>query len=313
MKLQNIVTYAVLTIVCLMLVVSIICTNFPFLVGADNAYEVLGGSMFPALKEGDYIFNKAVDPSTIDIGDILTVMPGGSVYTHRVFEKREDGFILQGDANEDPDITLIKPSQIIGKLVFVFPYSFFESPYGFIATMWIPAVIIIVKQVHLIIKRRKREGSQTFDTTTFLLAIILVFSLTRLVSPFFLGSGAYFSDSESASVTFQAGIWHVDATVDIDPDTLNLGSQGQWITVYVMIETDYDGVIDVGTVILDDTVPADWGEIQEDGRLMIKFVRTAVIDLIPEDVNEVTLMVSGEFTNGMQFSGWDTISIVNNA
>lgn len=80
-----------------------------------------------------------------------------------------------------------------------------------------------------------------------------------------------------------------------------------------MIETEYEGVINVGTVILDDTVPAEWGEIQLDGCLMVKFVRTAVIDLIPEDVNEVTLMVSGEFTNGMQFSGWDTISIVNNA
>jgi hypothetical protein len=270
--------------------------------------------MFPALKQGDYIFNKAVDPSTIEVGDILTVMPRGTRYTHRVFEKREDGFILQGDANEDPDITLIKPSQITGKLVYVFPYSFFKSPYGFIATMWIPAVIIIVKQIDLIIKRRKREGSQTFDTTTLLLSIILVFSLTRLVAPFFLGTGAYFSaSSESASVTFQAGIWHIDATIDIDPDTLNLGSQGQWITVYVMIETEYEGVINVGTVILDDTVPAEWGEIQLDGCLMVKFVRTAVIDLIPEDVNEVTLMVSGEFTNGMQFSGWDTISIVNNA
>ena len=93
---------------------------------------------------------------------------------------------------------------------------------------------------------------------------------------------------------------------------MNLDSQGQWITVYVLIETEYEGVIDVATVKLDDTIQSDWGEIQEDGRLMIKFVRTAVIDLIPEDVNEGTLMVSGEFTNGMRFSGWDTIRIVNN-
>ena len=312
MKLQKIVTYAVLTAVCLMLVVPIICTNFPFLVGADNSYEVLGGSMFPALKEGDYIFNKAVDPSTIDVGDILTVKPGGFVYTHRIVEKLGDGFILKGDANDSPDPALIDSSQIVGKVVFVFPYSFFKSPYGFIATMWIPAVIIIIKQINLIIKHRKGEGSQTFNTTTFLLAIILVFSLTRLVAPFLLGTGAYFSDSESASGTFQAGIWHVDATIDIDPDTLNLGSQGQWITVYVMIETEYEGIIDISTVILEDTVPADWGEIQEDGRLMIKFVRAAVIDLIPENVDKVTLKVSGIFTDGTSFSGWDTIKIVNN-
>ncbi|GAG95428.1 unnamed protein product, partial [marine sediment metagenome] len=203
-----------------------------------------------------------------------------------------------------------------GKLVYVFPYSFFKSPYGFIATMWIPAVIIIVKQIDLIIKRRKREVSQTFDTTTFLLAIILVFSLTRLVAPFFLGTSAYFSDSESASVTFQAGIWHVDATVDINPDTLNLDSEGQWITVYAYIETEYDeSVLDIGTVILDDAVPADWGEIQ-DGCLMVKFVRADVIAyLISEGYvagDDVPLTVSGVFTNGMEFSGEDTIKVVNN-
>lgn len=317
MKIQKIVTYAVLTIVCLMLTVPIICTNFPFLVGADNSYEVTGGSMFPALKEGDYIFNKAVDPSTIDVGDILTVKPGGIRYTHRVVEKMEDGFILQGDANEGPDLVLIEPSQIVGKLVFVFPYSFVKSPYGFILTLWIPAVIIIVKQIDLIIKRRKREGSQTFDTTTFLLAIILVFSLTRLVAPFFLGTSAYFSDSESASGTFQAGIWHIDATVNIDPDTLNLESQGQWITVYAMIDTEYEGIIDIDTVILDDTVYAEWGEIQLDGCFMVKFDREAVINYLVgmgcEDGDEVTLTVSGSFIDGMQFSGWDTIRVVNNA
>jgi signal peptidase len=286
---------------------------FPALVGADSSYEVLGGSMFPALKQGDFIFNKAVDPSTIEVGDILTVMPGGTRYTHRVFEKMEDGFILKGDANEDPDITLIKPSQIVGKVIFVVPFSFLETPYGFILLLWVPAVIIVGGQIHLIIKRRKREDSQMFNMTTFLLSIILVFSITRIVAPSFLGTSAYFSDSESASGTFQAGIWHIDATIDIDPDTLNLGSQGQWITVYVMIETEYEGVINVGTVILDDTVPAEWGEVQEDSRLMIKFVRTAVIDLIPEGEDKVTLTVSGSFMDGMKFSGWDTIRIVNNS
>ena len=314
MKLRKMVMYAVLTAVCLMLVVPTICNMFPALVGADSSYEVLGGSMFPALKQGDFIFNKAVDPSTIEVGDILTVKPGGSIYTHRVVEKAEGGFILKGDANDTPDIFIIDPSQIVGKVIFVVPFSFLDTPYGFILTLWVPAVIIVGGQIHLIIKRRKGEGSQTFNMTTLLLSIILVLSLTRLVAPYFLGTSAYFSDVESASVTFQAGIWHVDATIDIDPDTLNLGSQGQWITVYAMINTEYEGVIDVGTVILDDTVPAEWGEIQLDGCLMVKFDRTAVIDYLIgmgyEDGDYVPLTVSGSFIDGMKFSGEDTIKIV---
>ena len=318
MKLQKMVTYAVLTVVCLVLIVPTICNMFPFLVGANNSYEVLGGSMFPALKQGDFIFNKAVDPSTINVGDILTVKPGGIIYTHRVVEKVEDGFILQGDANEDPDSALIEPSQIVGKVVFIVPFGFLDTIPGFVLTLWVPAIIIVSWQINLIIKRRKGEGSQMFNMTTFLLAIILVFSLTRIIAPTFLGSSAYFSDVESASAIFRAGIWHIYATVDIDPDTLNLGSQAQWVTIYAMIETEFDeGDIDVDTVKLDNTVQAEWGEVQDDSRLMVKFDREAVIEHLIGmgcvDGDEVTLTVSGSFMDGTQFSGEDTIRIVNNA
>ena len=118
-------------------------------------------------------------------------------------------------------------------------------------------------------------------------------------------------------MTFQAGIWHIAATVNIDPDTLNLGSQGQWITVYAIIDTEYECIIDIDTVILDDTIYAEWGEIQLDGCLMVKFNRTAVIDYLIgmsyKDGEYVTLTVSGSFIDGIQFSGEDIIRVVNNA
>jgi signal peptidase len=177
---------------------------FPFLVGADSSYEVTGGSMFPALKKGDIILNKGVDVSTINVGDVLTVNPGESVYTHRVVEKAEGGFRLKGDANEDPDPVLIEPSDILGKVIFVFPFSFLSTPYGFALTLLTPAVLIIGKQVHLIYKKNE---SSPLDTTTMLLLIIFILSITRIITPYFVGSDAYCSDSESASVNFQAGIW----------------------------------------------------------------------------------------------------------
>lgn len=50
------------------------------------------------------------------------------------------------------------------------------------------------------------------------------------------------------------------------------------------------------------------------GRLMVKFNRTSVIELIISkvygDVEEVTLTVSGEFTDGVRFTGVDTIKVV---
>ena len=32
----------------------------------------------------------------------------------------------------------------------------------------------------------------------------------------------------------------IPATIDFDPDTLNLGSNGKWVTVYIELLTGYD-------------------------------------------------------------------------
>jgi len=78
----------------------------------------------------------------------------------------------------------------------------------------------------------------------------------------------------------------IPATVDIDPDTLNLKSKGRWITAYIELPEGYDvNDINVSTVRLNDTIaaeqhPAEVGDHDEDGipDLMVKFDRRAVID-----------------------------------
>ena len=101
--------------------------------------------------------------------------------------------------------------------------------------------------------------------------------------------------------------------MDIEPDVLNLGSQGEWVTVYALIETEYDeNDIIIDSVMLDGEIKAEWGEVQEDGRLMVKFDRASVIDHLQdyEDGALVTLTVSGRFRDGVQFTGEDTIKVM---
>jgi signal peptidase I len=328
MKLQKMITTAVLTVICLLLIVPTLSYIFPFLIGADSSYTVMSGSMSPALKPGDLLLNKKLDPSTINIGDVLTVKSGESVYTHRVVEKLEGGFRMKGDANEEPDPNLVETSQILGKVVLVFPFSYLHSPIGFTLTLLVPVALIVGKQIHEIYqftrrrnkrerKKWRRKSSQTVDTSTLLFTIIFIFSTTRIMAPHFLGSSGYFSDVESVSGIFQVGVWQIGALVDIDPDTLNLGSNGTWVTVYAYIETKYDEKdINIGTVKLDDAIKAEWGEVQDDGRLMVKFDRMAVIEhLIEEgygDGDEATVTVSGMFMDGTRFTGEDTIRVVDN-
>ena len=325
MKMYSVVKDATLTGICLLLVIPILIYGFPFLVGANGSYTVMSGSMSPALHLGDLVIVKGEDFVYINIGDMVTVESGEFTYTHRVVEKLEgDRVRLKGDANEDPDPNLVESSQIIGKVILVFPFSHLYTPYGFALTLLVPAALIVGKQmytIHQFTKRRnkretmrwRRKSHSALDTSTVLLALILTVSTTRIIAPhFIIGSSSYFSDVEWATGFFQAGIWEVGAAVDIKPDTLNLKSQGEWITVYAYIDTKYDEKdIVVDTVTLDGVIPAEWGEVQEDGRLMVKFDRDSVIAHLEgyKDGAEVILTVSGEFIDGVQFKGTDTIVV----
>jgi len=101
------------------------------------------------------------------------------------------------------------------------------------------------------------------------------------------------------SVTYGIG-----ATVDIHPKTLNLKSNGTWITALIRLPEGYEvSDINVTTVRLE-TVPAAWGSV-EGNKLMVKFDRQTVIDYIwafklyhmgiplPKEGVEVELTITG--------------------
>ena len=109
----------------------------------------------------------------------------------------------------------------------------------------------------------------------------------------------------------------ISATVDIDPDTLNLKSKGKWVTAYIELPDGYDVAdIDASTVLLG-TVPAvidtkydfvtDPNEYitdkDEDGILerMVKFERAAVAAEVAVG-EEVALAITG-VAAGTPFEG----------
>jgi parallel beta-helix repeat protein len=105
------------------------------------------------------------------------------------------------------------------------------------------------------------------------------------------------------------------ATVDIDPDTLNLKSQGKWITASIELPEGYDVAdINVSTMLSNGTVPVDpnaptaIGDYDGDGipDLMVKFNRTAVSNLILSQgimTGNVTLTITGQLHDGTVFKG----------
>lgn len=128
----------------------------------------------------------------------------------------------------------------------------------------------------------------------------------------------------------QAGNWsasvetplivYVTATVDIDPDTLNLKSNGNWVTAYIELPEGHDVAnIDVGTVLLEDTIPAashptDVGDHDGDGipDLMVKFSRADLIAYLKANgltSGDVELTVTG-YVDSVLFEGSDTIRVI---
>ena len=107
----------------------------------------------------------------------------------------------------------------------------------------------------------------------------------------------------------------ISATIDINPDILNLKSKGKWITVYIELPTGYDvGDIDVSAVKLEGTVspepkPTKVGDYDTDGiaDLMVKFDRAAVAATV-EVGEETELVITGE-VEGTPFEGSDIIRV----
>lgn len=107
----------------------------------------------------------------------------------------------------------------------------------------------------------------------------------------------------------------IPAEIDLDPDTLNLNSNGQWITCYIELEDTYDPAdIDGATVKLED-IPAYDGNIivDHDGdgimERMVKFEGAAVQAIVQPP--EATLTVTGQLVTGMSFEGSATIRVID--
>ena len=118
----------------------------------------------------------------------------------------------------------------------------------------------------------------------------------------------------------------LNATVEINPDTVNLGSRGRWVTAYLELPgglavsdidlstiaiTEVDGM-DLATAILREG-PTDISDVNGNGvpDLMVKFDRGDLIEQLGgHGGNTVALTVSGQLINGWYLEAVDTVRVV---
>lgn len=79
-------------------------------------FNVISGSMEPAIPVGSAVFVKEITPSEVQKGDIIAYASGDSVVMHRVMDNFivERYFITKGDANEIEDLEEIPYEALVG-------------------------------------------------------------------------------------------------------------------------------------------------------------------------------------------------------
>ena len=102
----------------------------------------------------------------------------------------------------------------------------------------------------------------------------------------------------------------ISVAFEIHPETLNLESNGRWISGIISSVEKYSlGDIDTASMFLNDTIRPESIAVEE-GKMLLKFSRSEVQDAVGTAENEAALNITGKLNNGKDFAGSDTIKIV---
>lgn len=122
-------------------------------------------SMAPTFDENDLIIIQQCDPSTLQVGDIITfhtiIDNQYALNTHRIEAINQvngvNSYTTKGDNNDLTDQHVIADGDIVGKYVFKIPYmgavmDFLSSTWGFLIVIVLPMLLFFIYQVyHLVI------------------------------------------------------------------------------------------------------------------------------------------------------------------
>lgn len=141
------------TILIILIIILCIPATVPRLLGY-NLFNVISGSMEPSIPVGSAVLVKAVEPDSVNIGDVISFYgstKSEGIVTHRVKElvSEERQFITKGDANPDVDIYPTDYSQLIGKVVISIPFygyftAFLSSFYGKMILIVMIAICVLL-------------------------------------------------------------------------------------------------------------------------------------------------------------------------
>lgn len=128
-------------------------------------FIVLSGSMEPAIMAGDLIVTKKIDPTDVEVGQVISFrVENDIVVSHRVTEIQTEGglaFLTKGDANVGMDATRVSPDTIEGLYIWrgagLGRFALFlQTPIGMLVFVVTPLCLFIIYDII----NRTRRGSK---------------------------------------------------------------------------------------------------------------------------------------------------------
>lgn len=137
--------------------------------GNYSFMRTLTGSMEPAIPVHSFIVTEAVDPESLQVGDIITFRSTeakleGALNTHRITSVYEEGgqlmFHTKGDANAVEDSEPVSSINVVGKVVFISAalgtvVSLFSNPLVFFPFVVVPLVLLLGFELVKLVKFTK--------------------------------------------------------------------------------------------------------------------------------------------------------------
>lgn len=137
--------------------------------GNYSFMRTLTGSMEPAIPVHSFIVTEAVDPESLQVGDIITFRSTeskleGALNTHRITSVYEEGgqlmFHTKGDANAVEDSEPVSSINVVGKVVFISAalgtvVSIFSNPLVFFPFVVVPLVLLLGFELVKLVKSTK--------------------------------------------------------------------------------------------------------------------------------------------------------------
>ncbi len=143
-----------------------------------QVYSVISGSMEPEYPVGALIYVKEIDPTEIEVNDVITyVLPNGTPSTHRVVRIDEENqhFYTKGDANDYEDASPVYFKNLIGTPIFKIPYLgyaayYIQHPPGMYIAIAGGAILLVLVFIPDLFKKEKKKEKfipeNGGDTTT---------------------------------------------------------------------------------------------------------------------------------------------------